>query len=228
MSYNYLGLVNALNRKLNETELTSGNFQTSLGYYADAKDSVNRALRKIYSQEWDWPSTLVESSLTLVPNQSRYSYPADAKKIRLKSFRVVGDGTYSHRTSFLAPLDYEEYLQNYSDMEEQPEKYAALPETVSRAPSLEFVLAPAPDQAYTLKYEYHRIPPNLANWDDVPDLPEAFDSVIFDGAMSYMYQFKGDTENMNISYAMFKEGINDMRQLFSNRTEYVRSTALFR
>ena len=228
MSYNYLGLVNALNRKLNETELTSGNFQTSLGYYADAKDSVNRALRKIYTQEWPWPFTLVNTSVTLVTDQSRYSYPADAKKIRPNSFRIIGDGTVSQRTASLAELDYEEYLQNYSDMEEQPEKYHALPETVSRAPNLEFVLAPAPDKAYTLKYEYYRIPPNLVDWDDVPDLPEAFDSVIFDGAMSYMYQFKGDTENMNISYAMFKEGINDMRQMFFNRTEYVRSTALFR
>ena len=41
MAYNFLGLVNEVNRRLNEVELTSSNFATAIGYYNTAKDAVN-------------------------------------------------------------------------------------------------------------------------------------------------------------------------------------------
>ena len=40
MAYDYLGLVNDVNNRLNEVELTSSNF-TSTGYFSFAKDAVN-------------------------------------------------------------------------------------------------------------------------------------------------------------------------------------------
>ena len=41
MAYNFLGLVNQINRRLNEVELTSSNFASATGFYAQAKDSIN-------------------------------------------------------------------------------------------------------------------------------------------------------------------------------------------
>jgi hypothetical protein len=41
MAYNYLGLTNEVNRRLNEVELTSANFPTATGFYAHIKDAVN-------------------------------------------------------------------------------------------------------------------------------------------------------------------------------------------
>ena len=40
MAYNYLELVNQVNRRLNETELTSSNFPTATGFYAQVKDAI--------------------------------------------------------------------------------------------------------------------------------------------------------------------------------------------
>ena len=40
MAYNYLGLVNQINRRLNEVELTSSNFSTATGFYGQAKDAA--------------------------------------------------------------------------------------------------------------------------------------------------------------------------------------------
>ena len=47
MAYNYIGLTNEVNRRLNEVELTSANFPTATGFYAHIKDAVNSAIRDI-------------------------------------------------------------------------------------------------------------------------------------------------------------------------------------
>ena len=47
MAYNYLGLVNEVNRRLNEVELTSSNFSTATGFYSQVKDSVNASIQEI-------------------------------------------------------------------------------------------------------------------------------------------------------------------------------------
>ena len=54
MAYNFLGLVNAMNRRLNEVELTSSNFATATGFYSQAKDAVNAAIRYINQSEYFW------------------------------------------------------------------------------------------------------------------------------------------------------------------------------
>jgi len=45
MAYDYLGLVNDVNRRLNEVELTSSNFAAATGEYSMIKDAVNSAIR---------------------------------------------------------------------------------------------------------------------------------------------------------------------------------------
>ena len=47
MAYDFLGLVNAVNRRLNEVELSSANFATATGFYSQAKDAVNASIRYI-------------------------------------------------------------------------------------------------------------------------------------------------------------------------------------
>ena len=51
MAYDYLGLVNDVNRRLNEVELTAANFASTTGYYSFAKDAVNASLRHIQQEE---------------------------------------------------------------------------------------------------------------------------------------------------------------------------------
>ena len=40
MAYDFLGLVNDVNRRLNEVELTTSNFSTATGEYGMIKDAV--------------------------------------------------------------------------------------------------------------------------------------------------------------------------------------------
>jgi hypothetical protein len=124
----------------------------------------------------------------------------------------------------LWPKDYEDYLAENGDMEYRPTIHHALPEVVSRTPELKFCIVPPPDRAYTLVYEYHALPTPLVLWDDAPAVPEFFRNVIQDGAFAQAFRFRGDKEMADDYEMRFKEGIDDMRTIYVNRTEYVNST----
>ena len=88
MAYNFLDLVNEINRRLNEIELTSNNFLTAKGFYQSAKDAVNSSIRHINHEEFNWPWNHREEEEVLTAGISRYPYPEDAKLIDEKSFRL--------------------------------------------------------------------------------------------------------------------------------------------
>ena len=81
MAYNYLGLVNQINRRLNEVELTSANFDTATGFYSQAKDAVNSSIRYVNQTEYNWPFNHVTQEDVLTPNIMRYGNPDDSKTI---------------------------------------------------------------------------------------------------------------------------------------------------
>ena len=60
MAYDFIGLVNDVNSRLNEVELTTDNFATVTGFFAFAKEAVNSAIRQIQQEEYEWPWTYEE------------------------------------------------------------------------------------------------------------------------------------------------------------------------
>lgn len=228
MSYDFLTLVNMVNEKLNEVPLTSSTFAEASGVYSDNKNAVNVAIRNINTISFEWPFNHVVKELVLTPNTVRYNYEVDCKSIAFNTFRVKGDDTLMNNTQSLAVMDYEQYLRDCSDMEYRPTRYAALPKAVVRTPTLQFGVVPPPNKAYTLVYEYYKLPLDLVLYSDVPTIPEVFKNVIFDGAMQYAYMFRGDVENAALSKSMFDEGRESMRTIFINRTEYARDYMVWR
>ena len=227
MAYNFLGLVNDINRRLNEVELTSSNFANAKGFYSTAKDAVNSAIRHINHEEFYWPWNHVEEEDTLTAGTTRYGYPYDAKTIDMDSFRIKRDDSLSIGTVKLKNLNYKEYLDKYVDYEyNSSASMQKVPSFVVRAPSQEFLLVPTPDKAYELVYEYYRNPVELELFDDVPSIPIEFKHIIVDGAMFYAYQFRSDTQAAQISQAKFETGIKYMRSLYINQYDYVRSTMI--
>ena len=227
MAYNFLGLVNDINRRLNEVELTSSNFANAKGFYSTAKDAVNSAIRHINHEEFYWPWNHVEEEDTLTAGTTRYGYPYDAKTIDMDSFRIKRDDSLNIGTVKLKNLNYKEYLDKYIDYEyNSSASMQTVPSFVVRAPSQEFLLVPTPDKAYELVYEYYRNPVELELFDDVPSIPIEFKHIIVDGAMFYAYQFRSDTQAAQISQAKFETGIKYMRSLYINQYDYVRSTMI--
>ena len=90
------------------------------------------------------------------------------------------DSTLGNATTRLGVVTYEEYLDKYVDQEYNSTGRQGVPQLVAHGPTLEFILTPEPDAAYTLVYEYYRIPVDLELHDDVPAMPERFKHIIVD------------------------------------------------
>lgn len=224
MAYDYLGLVNDVNQKMNEVPLTSSNFANAAGFYSDAKNAVNSAIDQINRVAWQWPFNHVTKTLTLTVDQVRYDWEEDTKTINWNTFRIAGSSSFGNTTRGLIPIDYEDYLMEYSDMEYQPTHHHAVPENVFRCPDLQFGIVPPPDRAYTLIYEYYSIPEALEAYDDVPTIPRFFRWVINNGSLAEAFRFRGDVQTATMYDEKFKKGIEEMRTIFINRTDYITST----
>jgi hypothetical protein len=225
MAYNYISLVNDVNRRLNEVELTDSNFSVTTGFYSFAKDSVNSSIRHINQEEFEWPWNHVEESEILVSGTARYSYPYDAKTVNMNTFRIKRNDALSVTTHKLKVLSYEEYLDKYADSEYNSNSDSlSVPTHVVRTPSRELIFYPTPKEAYEVIYEYFRTGYDLESALDVPTLPEQYRYVITDGAMYYVYQFRGDTQAAQLSLQKFEQGIKQLRSLHINRTDYLRDT----
>ena len=226
MAYDFLGLVNDVNRRLNEVPLSLSNFDTASGFYGAAKESVNSAIRYINQSAFEWPFNHTTQNLVLTPGTNRYSYPTNAKTLDFDSFRVVRDNALGNDTRKLSIISYEDYLDKYLDDEYNTSNTSirAIPRVVFRTPDSKFGVHPVPDKAYTLVYEFYSLPIDLVNVGDVPSLPEQFRHVIVDGAMHYAYFFRGNSQDATLHFQKLEEGIKDMRTLYVNRYDYVRDT----
>ena len=223
MAYNFLGLVNAVNRRLNEVELTSSNFTSAIGFYSQAKDAVNAAIRYLNQSEYFWAFNHATKEQTLTANTSRYAFPTDAKVINFNSFRIKENTTLGNATTRITEIAYEDYLDKHVEQEYSSTVGQGVPTRVAQAPDLEFVMTPEPDKAYELVYEYYTFPSDLSAATDAPTIPERFKHVIVDGAMHYGYLFRGNTQDAMVMKEKFDEGIKHMRSQLINRTPYVRS-----
>lgn len=224
MAYDFLGLVNDVNTRLNEVHLTSVNFSNTTGFYQQAKDAIIASIRYINQDEYEYPFNHVEQEDIMSANTVRYGFPNDIKTIDMDSFRIKRDLSLNVITTKLNVILYEEFLDKYLDLEYNSSSTAGVPQYVFRTPSFEYGLIPAPDKAYSLIYEYYRTPVDLILATDVPTIPERFRHIIVDGAMYYAYLFRNNSQDAQISLQKFTTGIKQLRSLTINRYEYIRDT----
>jgi len=226
MAYDYLGLINDVNRRLNEVELTTSNFATATGEYGMIKDAVNASIRYINQHEYEWPFNHVTADETMTAGVVRYAFPSDAKTVDFDSFRIKRNTTLGNDTKRIKIITYEEYLDKHVDIEYNTTDNRSMPDFVFRTPNQEFGFVKNPDKAYEYVYEYYRLPVDLINTTDVPTVPEQFRYIIVNGAMHFAYMFRGETQESQVTQARFMDEIKSMRSLYVNRYDYLRSTAI--
>ena len=295
MAYDYLGLVNDVNRRLNEVELTATNFTSAVGEYAMVRDSINVAIRYINQHEFAYPFNHDTSSTVLVPGVTRYSIPSDAKYIDYNTARLKKDATINFDGLSLSILPYNEYIDSQFINQEddinsttlngshsnsvttliltsstgfsasgtvyvggEQVTYTAIsgnsltgctrgaasttasshvsgtvvaqfseggtPSVIVRTLDNNYLLYPFPDKQFELSFDYFTLPTDLAAATDVPSLPVQFRYLIVEGAMSTAYMFRGETQEANFMKNNFEEGIKQMRSLYINKYDYIRST----
>lgn len=230
MAYNFLGLVNDVNRRINETPLDDTNFATSKGYYNTAKDAVNNAIHEINQDAFQWPFNYIEQEDILTPGDTRYDWPVGAKNLDWNNFRIKRNATFGNVTQHLKRGDYEEYVEKYIDDEYNTGDTGIrqLPQRIYQAPGLQYIVHPVPDKAYDLVYEYYQIPIELELYSDVPSVPSDFRHVIVDGAMGYVFSFRNNEQSAQISIQKFRDGIDNMRRIYTARVEDLRDTRVHR
>jgi hypothetical protein len=223
MAYTYLDVTNEVLARFNEVTLTSANFASSRGFQTQCKNAVNSAIRNINQREYAWPFNHAEAEITLVANQTRYALPTSTKLVDYNTFRLVPDASKGAIGRKLTFIDYKEYISKFSDQEDTSNVGGA-PTHVFRDPSNKYGLYPYPDNTYKIKFDYYTFPADLSAHGDVPSIPERFRHVIADGAVMYGYQFRGETQQYQLSLDRFEEGIKNMLGVLGNRHDYVRST----
>ena len=120
MAYNYLGLVNDVNRRLNEVELTSSNFSSAIGEYAMVKDAINVSIRHINQKEFTYPFNSAINSTTLTPGVVKYTIPTNTKHIDYNTARVKKDLSINASGNNLTTLPYYEYIaKDYANQEDE-------------------------------------------------------------------------------------------------------------
>ena len=225
MAYDFLGIVNDVNRRLNEVELNTTNFATATGFYSFAKEAINSSIRHIHHEEFEWPWNHAEETEVLLEGVVRYGLPTDCKTVNMNSFRIKRDTTLNVDTIKLKSMTYEEYLDKHADIEyNSSTDIRGVPRYIIRAPSKEILVYPSPDKAYEVVYEYYTLGFNLELHSDVPNIPEQHRHVIVDGAMYYAYQFRGDNQSSQQSFVKFQQSIKHLRSININRTDYIRDT----
>jgi len=226
MAYTYLDITNEVLARMNEVTLTSTGFANARGFQVQCKNAVNDSINFINHREFNWPFNHTTGSETLVAGTARYSIPATAKTVDYDTFRISKDSTLGTNGGGLSILDYKEYVERFIYQEDDTTLQGGDPRAVVRTPDNNYLLYPYPHKAFTLKYDYYNNPTALTLALDVPAVPELYRSVIADGATAYAYQYRGESDQYQLNWQRFNEGITNMQTILSNRFEYVRSTVI--
>jgi len=225
MAYDYLSLTNEVCRRLNETELTSANFATATGFYAQVKDAINASIRDINQKHFNWPFNHNTDDITLTAGELRYPLPENAKYTDFDTVRILRNASLDlNEARRLKQLSYDEYVDRYIDQEgETDTTKGTVPEYIVRSQDGDLIVAPMPDKAYTIEYEFFMIPADLDTYDDVPTVPFRFKHVVVDGAMYHSYMFRDNLESATLSLRKFEDGLKQMRTLLVNENVYARA-----
>lgn len=147
------------------------------GFFSDAQltDLVNEALQVI-SAEADWPWQEATTTFSTAAGTNTYTPPTDW--IQTRALVIDGYDAMEYRT--LAEI--REYLTTSQDV---PTAYTVSGETL--------LLRPTPDGVYTVRHDYVKSEPALANDTDAPLMPNQWRYSIVAFACHLAHMRQGDT-----------------------------------
>lgn len=222
----YLELVNKVARQINEVELTSNNFLTSRNIYNAIKDAVKFAINQINSYHFTWPFNYTEGQTQLLTvADTFYDFPADFKIADWNSFYIVKDASLGVNTTVLKPINKDEYHLYYKEQDfDNSVSGRNSPKVVFPWGNNAFGVSPSPNQAYTIKYNYWKIPAQLSLHSDETNIPVEYDHVVLLGAMWYLNVFRENLQGAEMAKKEFEEHLGKMRSVLINKNESMFST----
>jgi len=225
MSLTYLNLTNTVLRRINEVTITSADFADVRNIQAVAKDSVNASIKEIISYVQQWPFMHSTRTVTLVPGTQEYNYTADTHVIDWDSFFLRKDDTLTPevKSKKLDVLSLDQYNRGYrEDDENSSVSDRGQPELIYQTQANKFGVSPVPDRAYQIRHSYFSFPNPLVNHDDTTIIPDRFDFIIIEGALTHMMRFRSNEQAVQFHVQKFRDGLEYMRRvLLDFPTEFV-------
>lgn len=221
---NYVTLVNLLLTRLNEVTLDplGDGFNSVRGPQALAKNAINNSLRLMYQEAQEWPFLKVTYTQVLTQGTREYNYPSNFSSSDIDTFYLKKSTTFNNTPRHLPALTYEDYIKNFRAQDDEGSD--SVPEYIYQTYGAKFGVSPPPDNAYEIEYTYWSIPDDLVFYGDECAVPQRFNHVIVDGAMTYMMRFRSNDQSAEIHQRNFESGLKTMRRLLLDDPINVRST----
>lgn len=218
---NYLDLINAVLREVNEVELTT--LASARGIQSSISDFINKSQRDIINSEVEWPFTVTSGSITTTAGTAEYTKPVTAKTIDFDSFTVQESVTTAEKK--LKYISFEEYIEKLNEADTDPAGGSqALPQYVYLTPDEKIGLSPVPDlSTYTVRYYYYATHTDMTLATDTPVIPERFHDVIVNRARYYTHMLRSDTQFSQLALKDYNDGLARMRVELINRKDYMRA-----
>ena len=223
----YLTLTNELLRRMGEVTLDVTQFETARNVQDLAKQAINSSIREILQSAQEFPFTLVTNTQTMTVGVGVYSFPANTSSVDWESFYLKKLTSSNNAPTKLNAISYTQYLTQFRSIEDTNATAGYThPTHVYQTQDFKFGVTPLPDAAYEIEYKYWQFPDSLVEYDDTCIIPSRFDSVIIDGAMTYMLLYRSNEQGAAIHKDKFEAGIKTMRRLLCDEPLEVRSTAV--
>ena len=237
MATNYLQLCNEILREINEVELTTADFATSVGIQSHVKDLINRSYLDMVNEEAQWPFLTVEESGSTDPNYGNVTIDTVAGtrwyELKPSSDSLITDYSYIDWDNFLvttigvsgetAPYtsrnlkfttieewkDYFRLGQNNDDADTQS---YGVPSRVIKSPdNRKFGLSPIPDKVYKIWFYAYLLPTELDLYADEIVFPDLYVPVLINRARYYVHQFKDNPQASAFALEDYKKGLKKMK-----------------
>jgi hypothetical protein len=227
MPTTYLDLCNQVLRRINEVEIVAADFPDVRGVHALVKDAVKSSIARLNQAEYSWPFNAAEHTQTLVVGQTEYTWPSNFKVADWNSFQIQKNDSLGVNYKTLTAIERDEWYANHRDQDyESGASGRSVPDLTFPSHGSGFGVSPSPDAAYTLRFRYYQNFSDLVEYDDESRVPTAFDTVLVDGAMYFLYMFRDNIQAAQAAYVAFETGLKNLQSIYINNYSSVRDTRI--
>jgi hypothetical protein len=237
----YIQMVNFGLREINETPLTSGQFDAARGVQAFAKRAVNRAYFDIANESVEWP-WLVPGSITrkegtkilqLTPGTMWYDIEDPELEVDWDTFYMTDkDPTVitevpAEVSKTLTYCTYEQWHREFRDTDDRRTTAdRSTPRRVIRHPHGRIGFSPVPDDSnpYYVEYLVWETGVAFSLSTDVLPFPEEFENTMEDRIRYYIWLFRENFEQASMARRDYKDSLASMKRItLSNKSERMRA-----
>ena len=217
MATTFLTLTNDVLRELNEIELTTATFANAKGIQNFVKNSINKSINDIATEEPQLPFFAVGASGGTDPFYGNVTVATVAgTRWYTTTINVSGESSpyVSKGLRYISLDEWTRYFRDSENQDDADSQNFGEPQYVVRSPDhRKFGVSPIPDKVYNIHFYAYTIPTSLSAYSDAIVLPDQYSNVITAKARYYVWQFKESPQQAAFALEDYKKG---MRQMKSN------------